>query len=52
MYIYTVKPYENSFDNKIELFNEATVFFVCSFGQCFFASYPDAKMEDDFKNIV
>jgi hypothetical protein len=51
-YLHNVKPYENALDNKIELFNEATVFFVCSFSQCFFAAYPDADRETAFKNII
>ena len=51
-YLITVKPYKNPFDNKMELFNEAMVFFVCSFSQCFFATYTDDGMENDFKNIT
>jgi len=51
-YLVTVKPYESSFDNKVELFNEATVFFVCSFSQCFFAAYTDGGMESDFKDLT
>jgi hypothetical protein len=42
MYLHTCKPYENPFDNKVELFNEAAVYFVSIFSMCFFASYPDS----------
>lgn len=40
-YVQVVKPYENTYNNNFELFNEVAVFIVCSFGLCFFAAYPD-----------
>ena len=51
-YLHNVKPYENAMDNKIEFFNEATVYFVSIFSMCFFAAYPDAEIENTFKNII
>ena len=51
-YIKCVKPYPDAYQNNIELFNESAVYFVCMFNMCFFAAYPDGKMEADFKDYA